>query len=207
MSDCGNIKLILASGSPRRRELIKLLGMPFECISVDADETTCRTNPAEAVAEISEKKARAALAARKSQGCSQVGLQPNEVIIGADTVVAYNGEILGKPLDDADAERMLLALSGNTHFVYTGVTLLYFDKAGQISQLSFAEKTEVHFADISIDDIRRYISTGNHRDKAGSYAIQDEFSVHVTGINGDYNNVVGFPVSRLYKELKTILKI
>lgn len=207
MSDCGNIKLILASGSPRRRELIKLLGMPFECISVDADETTCRTNPAEAVVEISEKKARAALAARKSQGCSQDGLQPNEVIIGADTVVAYNGEILGKPLDNTDAERMLIALSGNTHFVYTGVTLLYYGKAGQISQLSFAEKTEVHFADISIDDIRRYISTGNHRDKAGSYAIQDEFSVHVTGINGDYNNVVGFPVARLYKELKAILKI
>lgn len=207
MSDCGNIKLILASGSPRRRELIKLLGMPFECISVDADETTCRTNPAEAVAEISEKKARAALAARKSQGCSQDGLQPNEVIIGADTVVAYNGEILGKPLDDADAERMLIALSGNTHFVYTGVTLLYYGKAGQISQLSFAEKTEVHFADISLEDIHRYISTGNHRDKAGSYAIQDEFSVHVTGINGDYNNVVGFPVARLYKELKAILKI
>ena len=188
-------------------ELIKLLGMPFECISVDADETTCRTNPAEAVAEISEKKARAALAARKSQDCSQDGLQPNEVIIGADTVVAYNGEILGKPLDDADAERMLIALSGNTHFVYTGVTLLYYDKAGQISQLSFAEKTEVHFADISLEDIHRYISTGNHRDKAGSYAIQDEFSVHVTGINGDYNNVVGFPVARLYKELKAILKI
>ena len=207
MSECGNIKLILASGSPRRRELIKLLGIPFECISVDADETTCRTNPAEAVVEISEKKARAALAARKSQDCSQDGLQPNEVIIGADTVVAYNGEILGKPLDDADAERMLIALSGNTHFVYTGVTLLYYDKAGQISQLSFAEKTEVHFADISIDDIHRYISTGNHRDKAGSYAIQDEFSVHVTGINGDYNNVVGFPVARLYKELKAILKI
>ena len=207
MSDCGNIKLILASGSPRRRELIKLLGIPFECISVDADETTCRTNPAEAVAEISEKKARAALAARKSQGCSQDGLQPNEVIIGADTVVAYNGEILGKPLDDADAERMLIALSGNTHFVYTGVTLLYYGKAGQISQLSFAEKTEVHFADISLEDIHRYISTGNHRDKAGSYAIQDEFSVHVTGINGDYNNVVGFPVARLYKELKAILKI
>lgn len=207
MSDCGNIKLILASGSPRRRELIKLLGMPFECISVDADETTCRTNPAEAVAEISEKKARAALAARKSQDCSQDGLQPNEVIIGADTVVAYNGEILGKPLDDADAERMLIALSGNTHFVYTGVTLLYYGKAGQISQLSFAEKTEVHFADISLEDIHRYISTGNHRDKAGSYAIQDEFSVHVTGINGDYNNVVGFPVARLYKELKAILKI
>ena len=148
------------------------------------------------VKEIAAKKARAALALRK--------ISANEIIIGADTVVVYNDKLLGKPLDDKDAENMLLSLSGKKHFVYTGVSLIYTNKEGALSELSFAEKTEVCFAEISLSDIKKYISTGNHRDKAGSYAIQDEFSVHVKGINGDYNNVVGFPVSRIYQELAKI---
>lgn len=189
-------KLILASCSPRRRELIKFLGLPFECISVDADESASHKNPEAAVKEIAAKKARAALALRK--------ISANEIIIGADTVVVYNDKLLGKPLDDKDAENMLLSLSGKKHFVYTGVSLIYTNKEGALSELSFAEKTEVCFAEISLSDIKKYISTGNHRDKAGSYAIQDEFSVHVKGINGDYNNVVGFPVSRIYQELAKI---
>lgn len=189
-------KLILASCSPRRRELIKFLGLPFECINVDADESTSHKNPEAAVKEIAAKKARAALALRK--------ISANEIIIGADTVVVYNDKLLGKPLDDKDAENMLLSLSGKKHFVYTGVSLIYTNKEGALSELSFAEKTEVCFAEISLSDIKKYISTGNHRDKAGSYAIQDEFSVHVKGINGDYNNVVGFPVSRIYQELAKI---
>ena len=189
-------KLILASCSPRRRELIKFLGLPFECISVDDDESTSHKNPEAAVKEIAAKKARAALALRK--------ISANEIIIGADTVVVYNDKLLGKPLDDKDAENMLLSLSGKKHFVYTGVSLIYTNKEGALSELSFAEKTEVCFAEISLSDIKKYISTGNHRDKAGSYAIQDEFSVHVKGINGDYNNVVGFPVSRIYQELAKI---
>lgn len=190
-------KLILASCSPRRRELIKFLGLPFECIRVDADESTSHKNPEAAVKEIAAKKARAALALRK--------ISANEIIIGADTVVVYNDKLLGKPLDDKDAENMLLSLSGKKHFVYTGVSLIYTNKEGALSELSFAEKTEVCFAEISLSDIKKYIATGNHKDKAGSYAIQDEFSVHVKGINGDYNNVVGFPVARIYQELAKIL--
>ena len=189
-------KLILASCSPRRRELIKLLNMPFECINVDADESTKQTDPAEAVKEIAMSKARAAQATRK--------ISFDEVIIGADTVVVFDGKLLGKPYDDTDAENMLRMLSGQTHYVYTGVALIYYDSNNKIVELSFAEKTEVHFAEISLDDIKKYIATGNHRDKAGSYAIQDEFSVHINGINGDYNNVVGFPVARIYKELKLL---
>lgn len=189
-------KLILASCSPRRRELIKLLGMPFECISVDADESTSQTDPAEAVKEIASKKARAAQAARK--------ISFDEVIIGADTVVVFDDKLLGKPADDTEAENILRALSGQTHFVYTGVSLIYYNNENNLSELSFAEKTEVNFAKISLDDIKKYIATGNHKDKAGSYAIQDEFSVHVTGIKGDYNNVVGFPVARIYKELNNL---
>ena len=189
-------KLILASCSPRRRELIKLLGMDFECISVDADESTNETVPSTAVQEISAKKARAALSARK--------ISVDEVIIGADTIVVFNEKLLGKPLDDDDAERMLLMLSGQTHFVYTGVTLIYLDCNNNVAEISFAEKTEVNFAEISLEEIKKYISTGNHKDKAGSYAIQDEFGVHITGIKGDYNNVVGFPVARIYSELKKL---
>lgn len=189
-------KLILASCSPRRRELIKLLGMDFECISVDADESTNETVPSKAVQEISAKKARAALSARK--------IARDEVIIGADTIVVFNEKLLGKPLDDDDAERMLLMLSGQTHFVYTGVTLIYLDCNNNVAEISFAEKTEVNFAEISLEEIKKYISTGNHKDKAGSYAIQDEFGVHITGIKGDYNNVVGFPVARIYSELKKL---
>ncbi len=189
-------KLILASCSPRRRELIKLLNMPFECISVNADESTTQTNPAEAVKEIALSKARAAQAARK--------ISVDEVIIGADTIVVFDNKLLGKPANDSDAENMLRMLSGQTHFVYTGVSFLYYNEENILSELSFAEKTEVHFAEISSDDIKKYIATGNHRDKAGSYAIQDEFSIHVKGINGDYNNVVGFPVARIYKELKNL---
>ena len=189
-------KLILASCSPRRRELIKLLDMDFECISVDADESTNEIIPSKAVQEISAKKARAALSARK--------ISLNEVIIGADTIVVFDDKLLGKPVDDDDAERMLLMLSGKTHFVYTGVTLIYLNEANEISEISFAEKTEVNFAEISLEEIKKYISTGNHRDKAGSYAIQDEFGVHITAIKGDYNNVVGFPVARIYSELKKL---
>ena len=189
-------KLILASCSPRRRELIKLLGMDFECISVDADESTNETVPSKAVQEISAKKARAALSARK--------IARDEVIIGADTIVVFNEKLLGKPVDDKDAERMLLMLSGQTHFVYTGVTLIYLDCNNNVAEISFAEKTEVNFAEISLEEIKKYISTGNHKDKAGSYAIQDEFGVHITGIKGDYNNVVGFPVARIYSELKKL---
>jgi len=189
-------KLILASCSPRRRELIKLLGMDFECISVDADESTNEIIPSKAVQEISAKKARAALSARK--------IARDEVIIGADTIVVFNEKLLGKPVDDKDAERMLLMLSGQTHFVYTGVTLIYLNKDNVLSEFSFAEATEVNFAEISLEEIKKYISTGNHRDKAGSYAIQDEFGIHITGIKGDYNNVVGFPVARIYSELKKL---
>ena len=191
-----NKKLILASCSPRRRELIKFLGLPFECISVDADESTAHTNPEAAVKEIASKKAHAAFSGRENSA--------NEIIIGADTVVVYNGKMLGKPSDDADAEKTLLSLSGKKHAVYTGVSLIYINKEGEVSELSFAEKTEVYFAEISLSDIKKYIATGNHKDKAGSYAIQDEFSVHVKGINGDYNNVVGFPVARIYQELTKI---
>lgn len=191
-----NKKIILASGSPRRRELIKLLGIPFECVSVEADESTTQIIPHKAVEEIASKKARAALALCK--------LEDDEIIIGADTIVVFEGKLLGKPRDDRDAMKMLTELSGNSHQVYTGVCIIYRSAEGEIKEIAFAEKTQVDFEEISQEEIKRYIATGNHKDKAGSYAIQDEFSVHVKGISGDYNNVVGFPIARIYKEIRNI---
>ena len=192
-----NIKLILASCSPRRRELIKLLGFPYECVSVDTDEHAAAKEPGAAVCEISAQKAEAVF--------SEMGLGAGEVIIGADTVVVYGNRILGKPADEEDARQTLRLLSGQTHSVYTGITLIYrSEKDGQIMRKSFAEETEVHFLPLSDSEINAYLATGEYTDKAGSYAIQGVFSVHISGISGDYNNVVGFPVSRLYTELRSL---
>lgn len=195
-----NYKLILASASPRRRELIKHIGLPFECISANADESVKCATPSDTVMEISRKKARAALDVHK--------LADNEVIIGADTIVVIDNNILGKPLDDTDALNMLQRLQGRTHEVYTGVTFIYTskikDRTPQLIEKTFYEETDVIFDNISKEEILKYISTKDHIDKAGSYAIQGEFSIHILGINGDYNNVVGFPVARIYKELKNL---
>ncbi len=190
------IRLILASCSPRRRELIKYIGAPYECISVDADESCFSKNPAVAVCEISSKKAVAALDDVKE-------LEEEQVIIGADTIVVCDGKILGKPENPIHAKHMLKMLSGRTHQVYTGITLLY-KKEGKTLQKAFSECTDVEIEKLTDSEIEEYIAVNEYSDKAGSYAIQGVFSAHVKGIKGDYNNVVGFPVARLYKELKTI---
>ena len=188
-------KIILASNSPRRKKILTDLGLDFEVLHSNYEEKL-ETNifSYDLIEDLATQKA-----------CDVVRRVGNdEIVLGADTVVVFDGKLLGKPYDDTDAENMLRMLSGQTHYVYTGVALIYYDFNNKIVELSFAEKTEVHFAEISLDDIKKYIATGNHRDKAGSYAIQDEFSVHINGINGDYNNVVGFPVARIYKELKLL---
>lgn len=195
-----NYKLILSSASPRRRELIKYIGLPYECISVDADESVKCATPSDTVMEISLRKARAALEVHK--------LESDEVIIGADTIVVIDDSILGKPIDKADGINMLQKLQGRAHKVYTGVTFIYMikntDNTSKLVEKTFYEATDVIVSNISEEDIKKYISTNEYADKAGSYAIQGEFSIHISGINGDYNNVVGFPVSRIYKELQNI---
>lgn len=204
------LKLILASQSPRRRQLIAEFGLPFECITTCADEKTTETDPEKVAMDISRQKAEWA--------CENMQLNDNEVIIGADTIVVFNGKILGKPKSDDDARRMLKMLSGNTHSVYTGVTIIWKRAATERAATeraaaertattertatSFAEKTDVTFAAITDDELEAYIKTGDHKDKAGSYGIQGPFSLHIPAICGDYNNVVGFPIARIYNELK-----
>ena len=153
--------------------------------------------------KVAEKKADAFLIVH--------GLAPDEIIISADTLVACilggkddpSFEILGKPKDDEDARRMLKMLSGNNHNVFTGVSLVYL-KEGAIRKETFCVNTEVHVNPISEEEIEKYVATGEHRDKAGAYAIQGPFSIHVSKITGEYNNVVGLPVAELYRRLKKI---
>lgn len=129
-------------------------------------------------------------------------VQKDCVVIGADTIVVYRDEILGKPADKAEAYDMLSMLADRTHQVYTGVALV-ISKKGRVHTNTFYESTDVTFCPISREDLHAYIETGDPLDKAGAYGIQGSFAIHVKCIHGDYNNVVGLPVSRLYQELLT----
>lgn len=179
--------LILASKSPRRKELLGIITDNFKIMSVDADETLPEgIGPQEAVLYLSKIKAMPLK-------------NDSDVIIGADTVVAVDGSILGKPADDGEAFEMLRRLSGREHSVFTGVTLV-----SPRGEASFFEKTNVRFYRLSDEEIRKYIETGECRDKAGAYGIQGRGSLLVEKIDGDYFNVVGLPVAHLYRELKKL---
>ena len=188
------MRVILASGSPRRRELLKYIYNDFEVITSDVDEVVSETIPSKIVEELSGKKAKAVYDEIKDN-------EKDVIVIGADTIVYYDGEVLGKPADESEAKSMLSMLSDTTHQVYTGVTV-FVKKNGNESVISFSEKTDVTFYYLDKFDIAEYIATGSPMDKAGAYGIQDSFSRHVKTINGEYNNVVGLPVASLYEKLK-----
>ena len=171
--------IILASASPRRKEILELADLDFDIMPSDAEEITTKTEPHEVVMELASIKARDIYERSDKQS----------MVIGADTVVAYHGQVLGKPADEADAKRTLMMLSGQTHEVYTGVCLI-------------KEETKVTFYEISEDEIERYIETGEPMDKAGSYGIQGKAAVFIKGIEGDYYNVVGFPIARFLQEIR-----
>ena len=187
------MKLILASASPRRKELLAKTGLPFDIIPAKGEETITKTIPAEVVMELSQQKA-GEIAEKQTEDC---------IIIGADTIVAKGDTIMGKPKDEDDAYRMLEMISDDCHQVYTGVTILLTGKNAE--SITFAEKTDVYLYPISDADIRTYIASGDPMDKAGAYGIQGDFAVHVKGIEGDYYNVVGLPIGRVYQELKKLL--
>lgn len=183
-----NAPYVLASSSPRRRELLHQVGLRFEIVSPDADETLPEDiSPDKAVELLSERKADAAKESARGR-----------VLIAADTVVAKDGIIYGKPADEKDAKRMLAELSGNTHEVYTGVCVLFPNGEKEC----FSVCTEVTFAEITEAEIDCYVESKEPMGKAGSYAIQGLGAQFVTGINGDYANVVGLPVQKLCEVLK-----
>ncbi len=184
------MKVILASASPRRRELLKYIFDDFDIIPADVDESLNDDIKAENAAKY--------LAVRKAEYISEK--YPDALVIGSDTTVVINGEILGKPADKEDAENMLFKLSGKTHKVITGVCIC---KEGRTR--SFSEVTEVVFFNLKKEEIDDYLKSDEWSDKAGAYGIQGKAGLFVEKINGDYNNVVGLPVARLNRELKEFL--
>ena len=180
-------KIVLASGSPRRKELLEQIGVRFEIQKAEGEERITSLVPEEVVRELSMQKA------------EEVALKcDGDLIIGADTVVAVKGQILGKPKDRADALRMLRLLQGTEHQVITGVTVILKETGKTVS---FAEVTKVHMYPMTEEQMERYIDTGEPMDKAGAYGIQGKFAAYVSSIEGDYNNVVGLPIGRLYQEV------
>lgn len=180
--------IILASQSPRRCELMKFSGFDFAVKPSEADENIeKKLSPKETVEILSLRKAMAI----KSK---------DDIIIGADTVVAIDGEILGKPKNENDAYNMLKKLSGRTHSVFTGVTVIKNEKIK-----TFCEETRVTFYHISDEEIKAYIKTGEPMDKAGAYGIQEKGGLFVEKTEGDYNNVVGLPMSKLVRVLKEFM--
>ena len=196
-------RIILASASPRRKELLEQIGVEFEICPAKGDEIITKTIPSEVVEELSSQKAMeiAELITQYDSEHRDITTPTDIMVIGADTVVAYENQILGKPKDEEDARRMLSLLSGKIHSVYTGVTVVLIDKNGRAGKITFHEKTDVGMYPMSDKQIRDYIATGESADKAGSYAIQGKCAIHIREIKGDYNNVVGLPVARLYQEL------
>ena len=184
--------IILASGSPRRRDLLTTAGISFEVRTSDADERTELTDPAEVVQELSCRKCLDVLRQMPS----------GTVVLGADTIVAMDGTILGKPEDEADARNMLRRLAGRAHDVYTGVTIAEQTADGKLIRKQFAVRTSVQIGPLTEEEITAYILTGEPMDKAGAYGIQGVFSRHVEQISGDYFNVVGLPVHAVYEALK-----
>ncbi len=190
------INIILASQSPRRKELLQKHGIDFQVFVTDADETVNEPMaPKDLVAELSFRKAKSAAEHFQSQ---------EVLIIAADTVVALDGEIFGKPANEADAFSMLCKLSGKAHSVFTGVTLATVNSAGVSYQSSVCE-TKVYFKPLTEEEIRDYIATGEPFDKAGSYAIQGIASKFVQEIEGDFDNVVGLPVTAILPWLQSSL--
>ena len=186
-------KIILASASPRRRELLEQGGIPFTVIPSQAEEKITTEQPGQAVEELSYLK------------CSDIYEKSlgDVLVIGADTVVASEGKILGKPSSQKDAVKMLQSLQGREHEVYTGVTIMARE-GSENRKKTFHEKTKVVFYPMSDEEIRSYVNTGEPMDKAGAYGIQGKSAVFIKEISGDYNNVVGLPLARLYQELKNM---
>ena len=223
MGDCMSLRIILASSSPRRRLLLRQIGLSFEVMPACFDEIVePKSDPADIVESFALQKA------------EQIAhKQPESLVIGSDTVVVCRGKILGKPSDPAEAQAMLRSLSGITHQVYTGVALVRTgpaqsgtDQDGSaqsgtnqdgpaqsgsyttasfhhiITRHSFHERTDVTFGELNDEEIAAYVRSGSPLDKAGSYGIQDDLgALFVEKINGDYYNVVGFPLFRFYREV------
>lgn len=197
------MKVVLASGSPRRKELLGNIFDEFEVIPSTVEENIEFTNVEDYVKELAFIKAKDVFDMIKN---SYSNSSDNELlVIGSDTVVYKDGKVLGKPANEEDAKEMIRLLAGKKHQVYTGVCLI--KNIEDTSVKTFAVKTDVYVDDISDEEIERYVATGDPLDKAGSYGIQGVFSKHIRKIDGDYFNVVGLPVNEIYRQLDGLISI
>lgn len=216
MSESMKKRIILGSASPRRRELLEQIGLEFEIVVSDAREHYKSTRPEDIVRELALMKAEHVakeVERREKERAEQAsipGLDTGEahlrnvVILGADTIVVRDGQILGKPSDEEEAFSMLKSLQGRMHQVYTGVAVLNFDGSGSLRTISHAEETKVYVHEMTDEEIRRYIAAGESMDKAGAYGVQGRFAAYIDRIEGDYYNVVGLPVAYLYHTVKEL---
>ena len=191
-----SVQLILASSSPRRKKLLSQIGLSFRVIASRIEEIfPVHEKPAKAVQTIATQKAESVAEGKASS-----------LIIAADTVVVLDGNVLGQPANQDEAKKMLSSLSNKSHNVYTGVAIIRTDKYAVIKdQLSFYERTKVTFATLDNREIDQYIQSGSPMDKAGAYGIQDDLgALFVSRIEGDYYNVVGLPLHKLYKNMKVV---
>ena len=207
-------RIILGSASPRRKELLEQIGIKFEIVVSDAEEHYESTRPDEIVRELALMKAEQVaeeVKRREKEGVGEDYLLRSEtgearlrnlLILGADTVVVRDGEILGKPSGAEEAFEMLKSLQGRAHQVYTGVAVLDFDGNAERHTVSHAEETKVFVHAMTDEEIRSYIAAGESLDKAGAYGFQGRFAAYIDRIEGDYYNVVGLPVAYLYHAVK-----
>lgn len=204
-------KIILASASPRRRELLAQIGFSFTVVPSDIEENPVSTLPQDIVIELSKEKAgdvwRKMLPGDRDDSVSDMSVvieddRADILVLSADTVVAIEGEILGKPKDEADAVRMLELLSGKEHQVYTGVTMIWIDEEGKQKEYSFYVCTGVLMYRMNQAEILAYVRSGEPMDKAGAYGVQGRAAAYIKSLRGEYSNVVGLPVGRLYQEMK-----
>ena len=185
------MELILASGSPRRRELLTREGIPFRVLVSDAEEKSAETRPDRLVQVLAERKA-----AKVAELVTE-----DAVILGADTVVSVDGEILGKPASEAEAEEMIRRIRGRAHEVYTGVSMIR--KMGAVQLISvFSVGTKVHVKAMTDEEVRSYVALGESYDKAGAYAIQGAFGPYIASYEGDRDNVIGLPVTKVKEVLE-----
>ena len=212
-------RIILGSASPRRKELLEQIGIKFEIVVSDAEEHYESTRPDEIVRELALMKAEQVaeeVKRREKEGVGEDYLLRSEtgearlrnlLILGADTVVVRDGEILGKPSGAEEAFEMLKSLQGRAHQVYTGVAVLDFDGNAERHTVSHAEETKVFVHAMTDEEIRSYIAAGESLDKAGAYGVQGRFAAYIDRIEGDYYNVVGLPVAYLYHAVKGRLEV
>ncbi|MBE5928536.1 MAG: septum formation protein Maf [Lachnospiraceae bacterium] len=200
--------IVLASGSPRRREILSNIGLTFTVITSDADEVITKDDPYDIVCELAYAKCMEVTERIIHNTELSDTAKRTIYVIGADTMVFHNDKHMGKPKDRKDAIRMIKDISGDTHQVLTGVCISKLEYINDTYECtahsSFAETTDVDVSDMTEDEIIKYIETLEYTDKAGGYAIQGYFSRYIKGIHGDYFNVVGLPACRLYHELASL---